>query len=147
LGFRPRTGAPRREALQQIGRFGGTAILYEAPGRVAQTLADLHAALGPRRVAVCRELTKLHEQILRGVLGELAVGEVRGEVTLVVEGAGPHARTPEDDAPDPDVRAAELLASGLSARDAARALADELGLSRRDAYARVNARRAPTRPG
>ena len=140
FGFLPRKGGARRDALAELGRFAGTLVLYEAPGRVAHTLADLHAALGLRRVAICRELTKLHEQVVRGALGELEIGELRGEVTLVVEGpAGAAAR--EQDAPDPDARAAELLASGLSARDAARALAQELGLSRSEAYARVNALR------
>ena len=140
FGFLPRKGRARREALQALGRFGGTVVLYEAPGRVVQTLSDLHAELGARRVAVCRELTKLHEQIVRGVLGGLEIRELRGEFTLVIEGPDAGAQA-EEPALDPDARAAELLATGLSARDAARILASELGLSRRDAYARVNALR------
>jgi 16S rRNA (cytidine1402-2'-O)-methyltransferase len=139
FGFLPRKGGARRDALAEIARFPGTVLLYEAPGRVQRTLADLHAALGPRRIAVCRELTKLHEEIVRGVLGALEVGELRGEVTLVIEGPGTAARAAEPRV-DPDVRAAELLASGLTPRDAARALAAELGLARSDAYARVLAR-------
>jgi 16S rRNA (cytidine1402-2'-O)-methyltransferase len=139
FGFLPRKGREREAVLGQIARFAGTVLLYEAPGRVAKTLADLHTALGARRVAICRELTKLHEEVVRGVLGELELGELRGEVTLVIE-AGT-APLEQASAVDPDARAAALLAAGLSARDAAHALADELGIPRSDAYARVNALR------
>jgi 16S rRNA (cytidine1402-2'-O)-methyltransferase len=139
FGFLPRKGRERGARIAEIARFAGTALIYEAPARVAKTLADLHAALGARRVAICRELTKLHEEIVRGVLGELEVGELRGEVTLVIEaGDGPAEGT----GADPDARAAELMAMGLSARDAAQALAGELGISRSDAYARINALRS-----
>jgi 16S rRNA (cytidine1402-2'-O)-methyltransferase len=140
FGFLPRKGRARRDALAEIARFAGTVVLYEAPGRVGATLVDLHAALGPRRIAICRELTKLHEQIVRGMLGALEVGELRGEVTLVIEGPAGEA-TSDALLPDPDARAAELLDSGLSPRDAARALARELRISRREAYLRVNALR------
>jgi len=139
FGFLPRKGTEREAVLARIAAFEGTLLLYEAPGRVSKTLADLHALLGARRIAVCRELTKLYEEILRGVLGELEVGELRGEVTLVIESGS--VRAEETGAVDPDARAEELLASGLSARDAAHALARELGIPRSDAYARVNSRR------
>jgi 16S rRNA (cytidine1402-2'-O)-methyltransferase len=141
LGFLPRKGPERRAALGELARFAGSVVLYEAPSRVAGTLADLHAALGPRRVAVCRELTKRHEQVLRGRLGELSLAELRGEVTLVIEGPDPDAARDAPDDASIDARIDELLARGLSARDTARDLAESLGLSRRDAYARVNARR------
>jgi len=145
FGFLPRKGGARSEALAALARFAGTLVVYEAPGRVARTLADLHAALGARRVAICRELTKLHEEIVRGVLGELESVEPRGEITLVIEGPGDTATEAEPTA-DPDARAADLLAAGLSARDAARALAAELGISRSAAYACVNAQRAGSTP-
>ena len=139
LGFLSRKGRARREELALCAAFPGSLILYEAPARVERTLADLHAALGPRRVAICRELTKRHEQVLRGRLGELQLGELRGEVTLVVEGAPADSGPAPDE--DADARIDELLADGLSARDAARELARELRLPRRDAYARVLRRR------
>jgi 16S rRNA (cytidine1402-2'-O)-methyltransferase len=145
FGFLPRKGGARQEALAELARFAGTVLIYEAPGRVARTLADLHAALGARRVAICRELTKLHEQVVRGVLGDLEIGELRGEVTLVIEGPREVAAGGEIEV-DPDARAAELLAGGLSARDAARVLAGELGIPRRTAYARINAQRAGSAP-
>ena len=143
LGFLARKGRARREELALCAAFPGSLVLYESPARVARTLADLRAALGPRRVAVCRELTKRHEQVLRGRLGELEVGELRGEVTLVVEGAAPGAGSGTGTAApgEIDERVEALLASGLSPRDAARALAEERGLPRREAYARVLRRR------
>ncbi len=140
-GFLPRKGADRARAIAALAAFPGTLVLFEAPNRASATLADLHAALGPRRVALARELTKRHETVLRGSLGSLSLEELRGELTIVVEGPPddePLAATPED----VDGKADRLLDSGLSARDASRRLADETGLSKRDAYARVIARRA-----
>lgn len=138
LGFPPRKSGARRALFASLAALPATLVLFEAPNRVKQTLADLHAALGPRRVAIARELTKRHEQILRGVLGEVTLEETRGEVTLVVEGAPQVAAAPE--AGDVDARIDALRAEGLSARDVARTIADETGLSKSDAYARVLAR-------
>lgn len=138
-GFLPRKGAERARSLAALALFPGTLILFEAPNRAARTLGDLHAALGPRRAALARELTKRHETVLRGRLGELSLDELRGELTIVVEGPSeepPPAATLED----VDAAADRLLAAGLSARDAARCLAADLGLAKRDAYARVLAR-------
>ena len=93
LGFPPRTEARRREAFARLKSLEATLVLYEAPPRVAATLADLEAALGPREAAVVRELTKIHEEVVRAPLGELraryAHEPPRGEVTLVVAGAVP----------------------------------------------------------
>lgn len=86
IGFPPRKGGPRRRAMEGLAALPGAIVLFEAPGRVQRTLDDLHAALGPRRVVVARELTKKFEEILRGRLGELELPKLRGEVTLVVEG-------------------------------------------------------------
>jgi 16S rRNA (cytidine1402-2'-O)-methyltransferase len=92
-GFLPRSGRERRERLARIAADDRATVLFEAPTRLAGTLADLGASCGPsRRAAVCRELTKLHEQIVRGDLDSLtravASGEIpaRGEVTIVVAG-------------------------------------------------------------
>jgi len=139
VGFLPRRGAERARRLSALAAFPGTLVLFEAPKRAAATLRDLHEALGPRRVALARELTKRHETVLRGRLGELALEELRGELTIVVEGAA--QRGPQEpEASDVDEAIDRLLSSGLSPRDAARTLAAELGLARRDAYARVLAR-------
>jgi 16S rRNA (cytidine1402-2'-O)-methyltransferase len=115
--------------------------MFEAPGRAGATLADLVAACGPERPgAVCRELTKLHEQIVRGSLAELAreiaSGGIpaRGEFVLVV---GAWSAAPPASAADPDAARAEmdrLVAAGASPSDAARQVAAATGLSRRDLY-------------
>jgi len=138
-GFLPRKGAERTREIAALARFPGTLILFEAPNRAAATLADLHAALGPRRVALARELTKRHETVLRGRLGEIALEELRGELTIAIEGPDADA-APAASAEDIDAAADRLLASGLSSRDAARELALETGLAKSDAYARVLAR-------
>jgi 16S rRNA (cytidine1402-2'-O)-methyltransferase len=139
-GFLPRKGAERARELESLARFPGTLVLYEAPNRAAKTLADLRAALGPRRAVLARELTKRHETVTRGVLGELELDDPRGELTIVVE--GPSESPASDSHADEEIAAEleKLLAAGTSARDAARALAERFGLSRSDAYARVLAR-------
>src|SRR5207249_4708455 len=90
-GFLPRTGGSRRERLAALASEARTIVLFEAPARTIQTLQDLLGAAGDRRAVVARELTKLHQEILRGRLSELIdrVGgrAVKGEVTIVVEGA------------------------------------------------------------
>ena len=136
-GFLPRKGSGRRERLDALAVEPRTMVLYEAPHRLARTLADLAAALGPsRRVAVARELTKLHEELWRGPLdGAVAWAEAaapRGELVLVVAGAP--APDPADD--DAVVAALEAaLAAGASKRDAAASVASALGVPKRRAYA------------
>jgi len=141
LGFPPRGAGAGRKLF--AGHAGGRAalVLFESPGRLAATLADLAAALGAeRRACVARELTKLHEEVVRGTLAELAdrfEAGARGEVTLVVEGAGEAERTePVDD--EALARSIdELAAGGMRAREIASTLAERTGLPRRDLYARA----------
>jgi 16S rRNA (cytidine1402-2'-O)-methyltransferase len=136
LGFPPREAGPRRELFGSLRRDPATLLFYEAPARVGRTLADLAEAFGPARPAcLCRELTKLHEEIVRGSLGELAAryaGEApRGECTLVVAGASAgEAAEPID----VEARARALLAEGLGPKDVAARLAVETGKSRRTLY-------------
>ncbi|MBI3976091.1 MAG: 16S rRNA (cytidine(1402)-2'-O)-methyltransferase, partial [Armatimonadetes bacterium] len=148
LGFLPRTRPARRRALEEAALLPATLVLFEAPHRIQETLADVAAVLGPRRVALVREATKVHEEVLRGRADEVAarVAETRprGEITLVVEGrlegagerhAGPAADTERAGAGgDPDVQLRRLLGRGLSRRDAARTLAETYGIPRRVAY-------------
>jgi 16S rRNA (cytidine1402-2'-O)-methyltransferase len=141
-GFLPRTGGPRRARLRALAAEERTLVLFEAPHRVAGALADLAEAFGAERpAALCRELTKTYEEVLRRPLGELAswaaTGEPRGEITLVVAGAPVVATPPPADA---DLRAAvaDLEATGTSRRDAIAAIATEYGLRRRDVYAVVH---------
>ncbi len=136
-GFLPRKGPARRERLDAVAVERRTVVLYEAPHRLARTLADLVAACGDDRpVAVARELTKLHEQVWRGTLaGAVAWASEReppGEIVLVVGGA-PAAEPPGDEAIVAAVRGE--LETGASARDAARSVAARLDVPRRRAYA------------
>ena len=136
-GFLPRKGSSRTLRLTELATEPRTVVLYEAPHRLARTLADLSATFGSdRRVAIARELTKLHEEIWRGSLSDAALWagehEPRGELVLVVEGAP--AREP---ATDDEVRDAvgAALRRGLTARDAAAEVASALGVPKRQAYA------------
>ena len=137
-GFLPRKGRERAERLELIAEQSATTVVFEAPLRLAATLADLARACGGgRRVAVARELTKRHEEVWRGTLArgaELAGAfEPRGEHVLVIEGRAPGA-----DAPDKETVQAAIsarMAVGDSARDAAHAVAADLGVPRRRAYA------------
>ncbi|MBN2624244.1 MAG: 16S rRNA (cytidine(1402)-2'-O)-methyltransferase, partial [Acidimicrobiales bacterium] len=135
-GFLPRKGAARGERLAAVAAEHRTTVLFEAPHRLARTLADLAAACGgDRRVAIAREITKLHEQVWRGTLDEasawVAEREPPGEIVVVLDGAPPVA-PPDDDAILAAVRAE--LDAGASARDAARSVADRLAVPRRRAY-------------
>lgn len=132
LGFLPRQSGPRRRALTAAAASGDTLVVYESPHRVRATLTDALAVLGDRRVAVCRELTKLHEEIWRGAISAAIehFTEPRGEFTLVIEG-GPLPAQRERPA---DV-AAELRRTKTAARTAVAELMRRCGLSRRDAYA------------
>ena len=132
-GFLPRSGRARAERLTELATEPRTIVLYEAPHRIERTIADLTEALGrDRPCAVARELTKLYETVVRGHLGDVRLGEPRGEYVVVVAGAPIETAAPSDDA----VRAAlrEELAAGLSRRDAATAVARRLGIRKRVAY-------------
>lgn len=152
-GFLPRRGGERRERLGRIAADDRTTVLFEAPGRTAATLRDLAAVCGPERpAAVARELTKLHEEIRRGGLGALALGATadppRGEVTIVVAGAtggsgagSQHLMAAGTLAADPHAALAEarsrvdaLVDGGLARAAAAKQVARETGLSRRDLF-------------
>lgn len=137
-GFLPRSGRDRRRRLEQLAGEERTTVLFEAPGRVAGTLGDLAESCGgSRRVAVARELTKLHEEIWRGSLDEAqtwaGTATVRGEVVLVIEGAPPQGSPVVEDA---EVRSAiaARLAAGERTRGAVDAVAAQLGIPRRRVY-------------
>lgn len=147
LGFAPRKGRERRALLQRVADSPETIVLFEAPGRLRRLLADLEHACGPgRRVAVAREMTKLHEEFVRGTLAEVRArfGErpPRGEVTVVVDGA----RGADPDESAARELAAELLAEGTRASEAVRELTVRLGVSRNRAYRIVHSTAARDRP-
>jgi 16S rRNA (cytidine1402-2'-O)-methyltransferase len=136
-GFLPRRAGERRRRLAELAGEPRTMVFFEAPHRTRATLADMAGALGEdRRAAVCRELTKLHEEVRRGTLTELAAWAadgVRGEVTVVVAGHVPAAPA---ELPDDEVAALVDAAErrGLSRKDAVAAVARETGLARRRVY-------------
>ncbi len=150
-GFLPRRGAERRERLARIAQDDRATVIFEAANRTVATLKDLAAACGvDRTAALSRELTKLHEETLRGTLGELAgraaAVRLRGEVTLVVAGAqGPPADPAVPDGMGPvsavermaagHARVDSLVADGLPRSAAARQVAAETGLPRRSLFA------------
>jgi 16S rRNA (cytidine1402-2'-O)-methyltransferase len=145
-GFLPRSGRDRRERLARIASDDRGCVVFEAPGRVAVTLRDLAAACGEDRpAAVCRELTKLHEQIVRGPLGDLAEsvaeGSIpeRGEFVLVVgmaaAGGGPTERPGAADAlAAARTEVDRLVTGGVARGDAARRVAAATGIPRRQLY-------------
>jgi 16S rRNA (cytidine1402-2'-O)-methyltransferase len=131
-GFLPRKAAQRSEMLRELRPLRSQLVFYEAPQRLAGTLADLRAELGDRPALVARELTKLHEEIARGSLAELEQrfsGDVRGEVVIVVRGAA------ETAAEDPAALEAEIRAR-LERGDRPKEIADALSTSysKRDVY-------------
>ncbi len=137
-GFLPPKSAARRERINALANLPGTLVFYEAPTRLAESLADLALELGPRPAAVARELTKLHEEVRRGALDVLAAeyaaaGAPKGEIVIVVA-AGEQRTTVSQDALDGDL--VEALRT-LSVKDAAAAVAARHGLPRRQVYARA----------
>ena len=135
-GFLPRSGSTRTERLAALADEPRTIVLYEAPHRVARTLADLAAARGgDRRVAIGRELTKLHEETWRGTL-DAAVARVaeiapRGEHVLVLDGAPPVEPASDDEL---SAAVARLLADGVSTRDAVAEVASTFDVPKRRVY-------------
>jgi 16S rRNA (cytidine1402-2'-O)-methyltransferase len=137
LGFLPRQSGARQRALLAAASSGDTLVVYESPHRLRATLSDARAALGDRRVTVCRELTKLHEEVWRGTIdGALEhFTTPRGEFTLVMEGGpGPDGAPGDVHEPVADVLE-ELHGRGAPGREAVAALMHRCGLSRRAAYA------------
>lgn len=138
-GFLPTTGRERRDRLQKLAREERAVVFFEAPHRLLRTLADLAEHCGSDRpLVLCRELTKIHEQVWRGTLEQarraFEAQPPRGEFTLILA-AAPHeaAALPGED----ELRAAlsSLIATGLSRSEASRQLAQKLGLPRKQLYA------------
>ncbi len=137
-GFLPAKSSARRTRINELARVPATLIFYEAPSRLAQSLSDLAAELGPRPAAVARELTKLYEETRRGDLEALALhyGESdppKGEIVIVV---GPPGEAAPVEGADLDRQLLDALKS-LSLKDAAAAVAASTGLPRREIYARA----------
>ncbi len=144
LGFLPRSGPERRAAIGKVASTEESVVLFESPQRIAETLEDLAKVMPAREAMVGRELTKLHEELVRGTLASLsspeAAREWLGEITLVL---GPAVEGPAKVVTDEELdrRIDEGLAAGRRAKDLAEEIALETGLVKRDVYARIVARR------
>jgi len=135
-GFLPAKSGRRRKALEELTREDVALVFYEAPHRIRKTLADALDVLGDRPAVLAREMTKLHEEFLRGtlstILAEIESREnVRGEMTLVV---GPSEEQAPTEQSPLDERVAELIASGVARMDSLKQAARERGISKREAY-------------
>jgi len=143
VGFLPRKAAERRRALQALSREERTIVLYEAPHRLLASLQDMLDILGDRPLAVARELTKMHEEVLRLSVSEMLAHfhetAPRGEFTVVVQGAE-RAQQVQYDLAAALALARELTGAGLSAREAAAEVAKRTGLARRAIYAGLHER-------
>jgi 16S rRNA (cytidine1402-2'-O)-methyltransferase len=138
VGFLPARTHARRQALAGLAPQRETLVVYEAPTRVVATLSEMIEIWGDRDAFLCREATKIHEEYVRGPLSALRASlaerpEVKGEIVLVVEGAG------EPTVPDADAETvyAALAAEGLTRREAVKETARRLGLPAREVYRRV----------
>lgn len=143
LGFVPRRGSDRRRLLERAAAEEWPVVFFEAPPRVQALLRDLAALAGAdRTAAVARELTKLHEEVRVGTLGQLAEAYAdtapRGEVTVVMAGAGKPAEPP-DRSEEAAELARSLLAGGMTRREVVREVTDRLALPRNDVYRMVMA--------
>lgn len=136
VGFLPRDGKKRREAIAEIGTHKGTLIFYESPLRIASTAKELAAMLGNRQCALVRELTKKFEQVVRCTLSELADMYAdtppKGECVMVVAGA---AEQGENAAARAEDMARELIGRGVSVKDAAKQISALCDIARNEAYA------------
>jgi 16S rRNA (cytidine1402-2'-O)-methyltransferase len=133
-GFLPRSGRERAERLAEIAAEPRTSVIYEAPHRIQRTLADLRDACGEERaVAVCRELTKLYEEVVRGALGEISIDQPRGEYVVVLGGRPVETMAIDDDT----IRAAlrSEISAGSSKKDAVAAVTKRFGAPRKTVYA------------
>ena len=139
-GFLPARSAARKTRLAELADIPGTLVLYEAPHRLAESLADAAAVLGPRAATVARELTKLYETVRRGTLAELAAAyaeepQPKGEIVLLIAPATAETREAETRATMDD-KLREAMKQH-SVKDAAALVAGETGLPKRDVYARA----------
>lgn len=144
-GFLPRTASARRTRLDELKRATGTLIFYESPHRVVESLRDMITVLGDREGFLCREVTKIHEELRRATLGEIAKDlesrpEVLGEIVLVVAGAG--VETAKTGSMDEALSRFDAeVAMGATPRQAAKEAAQTTGLAARDIYARAAGRK------
>jgi 16S rRNA (cytidine1402-2'-O)-methyltransferase len=136
VGFLPAKRNARREKLAALRSVRETLVMYEAPHRMRETLLEAQAVLGNRRAALAREITKLHEEFLRGTLADISaqLQEPRGEITLVIAGASEAELQPAPVTASLATQLAQLRQTGISRNDALKQLAKLRGLSKKEAY-------------
>jgi 16S rRNA (cytidine1402-2'-O)-methyltransferase len=138
-GFLPARRGERRRVLDQLGHETATVVCYEAPRRILDTLQDIEETMGPRRVVLARELTKIHEEFLSGEAGSVrealaARSGVKGEITLLIA----RREAAAEDDPRPLAEAVEAaMREGLSRMEAVKAVARRRGLAKREVYQAV----------
>lgn len=147
LGFLPAKSGQRAHLLESVRNEKSTLIFYEAPHRLLETLADIERVLGPRPVVVAREMTKIHEEFLRGTAGEILEqikhrDSIRGEITLLI---GKSNRPVLSNVPI-EKAVESQIGNGLSRMEAMKAIARERGISKREVYKHV-VQPAPGRSG
>lgn len=143
-GFFPRKDGERRSALDAVRALGAALVYYESPNRLASALAVIAEVFPLREVAVCRELTKLHEEVFRGPAADVrdefarraGEGSIKGEIVLVIDGPSEAeaVATAATAASDASSRAAELVAEGMRTKEVAKKIAAEFGIARNEAY-------------
>ena len=134
LGFLPNRAGARRKLLQSVATETATLVMFEAPHRLLAALNDVLTIMGDRKIAVGRELTKLHEEVFRGTIRQAIdhFAEPRGEFTLVVSGSEGLEKL--EMTPDIEARMVEMRCSGMTAREVVTRLAGETGLPRKELY-------------
>ncbi len=145
-GFLPSKKGERQKRLQEACDIPATLVFYEAPHRIAKSLADCLDVLGDRRAAVAREVTKLHEEFCRGTLSELvakfSTATVKGEIVIVIDRHAKAAGKKAEATPDSlSKRVKELSKQGLDPKAALKAAAKEFGLSKSEAYRQIESRK------
>jgi 16S rRNA (cytidine1402-2'-O)-methyltransferase len=138
-GFLPSKKAQRRKVLEDLKTSPATLVFFETPHRILETLQDIAETLGPRAVVLARELTKIHEEFLRGTPVELGetLGKrqsVKGEIVLMIG----KSQTREVDTTPLDAAVEKLVQIGISRMDAIKTVARQRGLSKREVYKRLN---------
>ena len=134
IGFLPHKAGSRRRLLESVADEHGTIAVLESPHRLRAALNDILLVLGDRKVAVCRELTKIHEEVFRGTISQAIeyFTQPRGEFTLVIEGKGEKEKPQLTEAIERQLHSLRL--SGITAKEAIARVAGETGLSKRELY-------------
>lgn len=148
-GFLPARANARQAKLEELRSLRATLVFYEAPHRIAAALKDAAGVLGNRRAVVARELTKLHEEFVRGTLDEVAeqfskAGTARGEMVLIISGEAQEGSQSNAEQTSTELLAArvnELESEGLDSKDALKRAARELGIKRAEAYRMMTAQK------